>query len=94
MSKSKLEEEVKLRTNELQLAKARAEVQANTDELTGIHNRRSFMQQAEMRLKLAARQEQNCTLFMSCVQDICENKLFNSRAKTFHPLDINLSQVK
>lgn len=64
VSKSKLEEEVKLRTNELQLAKARAEVQANTDELTGIHNRRSFMQQAEMRLKLAARQEQNCTLFM------------------------------
>ena len=63
-SKTQLEQEVRLRTNELQLAKARAEVQANTDELTGIHNRRSFMQQAEMRLKLAARQEQNCTLFM------------------------------
>ncbi|WP_124748978.1 sensor domain-containing diguanylate cyclase [Alteromonas facilis] len=63
-SKERLEQEVKMRTIELERAKTRAEVEANTDDLTGIRNRRSFLIHAEQRLELALRQHQSCCLLM------------------------------
>ncbi|SQD77725.1 GGDEF domain-containing protein [Moritella yayanosii] len=45
----KLEDRVQVRTKELEVALARAEHLATTDVITGIPNRRSFMDQAEKR---------------------------------------------
>ncbi|WP_164084781.1 sensor domain-containing diguanylate cyclase [Alteromonas flava] len=63
-SKQRLENEVQMRTKELERAKTRAEIQANTDELTGVRNRRSFLLLAQQRLELAVRQHQTCCLLM------------------------------
>ena len=64
LSKSRLEEEVRLRTRELEQAKRAAELEARTDALTGILNRRSFLHDASLRLKLAQRQRKSCCLLM------------------------------
>lgn len=63
-SKHRLEKEVKERTRELEMAKLEAEREARTDPLTGILNRRSFVHDADLRLKLAAREDHNCCLLM------------------------------
>lgn len=63
-SKSRLEDEVKIRTRELEEAKCAAELEARTDPLTGILNRRSFVHDAALRLKLARRQQKTCCLLM------------------------------
>ncbi len=63
-SKIELEQEVRSRTRQLEEAKKIAEVEARTDALTGILNRRSFMHDATLRLKLARRQGKACCLFM------------------------------
>ncbi|NMP30209.1 GGDEF domain-containing protein [Thalassotalea sp. M1531] len=63
-SKALLEMEVKARTMELEQAKSIAEQEARKDPLTGIHNRRSFFERAEERLKLAQRSQQRCCLFV------------------------------
>ncbi|WP_444924104.1 diguanylate cyclase [Microbulbifer sp. DLAB2-AF] len=57
VSKIDLEELVQSRTRELETAKARAELEARTDPLTGIHNRRSFFEEANLLLKLAQRKQ-------------------------------------
>ncbi|WP_444882854.1 diguanylate cyclase [Microbulbifer sp. PSTR4-B] len=57
VSKIDLEELVQSRTRELEAAKARAELEARTDPLTGIHNRRSFFEEANLLLKLAQRKQ-------------------------------------
>ncbi|MBW4934960.1 sensor domain-containing diguanylate cyclase [Marinobacter sp. F4206] len=64
LSKSRLEAEVRIRTRELEQAKRVAEQEARTDPLTGILNRRSFLHDACLRLKLAKRQQKPCCLFM------------------------------
>ncbi|MEA1080283.1 diguanylate cyclase [Marinobacter qingdaonensis] len=64
LSKAQLEEEVRLRTRELEQAKLVAELEARTDPLTGILNRRSFLTDAAVRVKLARRQRKTCCLFM------------------------------
>lgn len=63
-ARDRLEEQVQLRTQELEKAKWKAEQEARTDSLTGILNRRSFMREASLRLKLAARQGEDCCLLM------------------------------
>lgn len=63
-AKSRLAEEVQIRTRELEQAKRVAEQEARTDSLTGILNRRSFLHDASLRLKLARRRKKNCCLFM------------------------------
>ncbi|MDI9246061.1 GGDEF domain-containing protein [Marinobacter sp. CHS3-4] len=63
-SKSELETEVRNRTRELEQAKRIAEQEARTDSLTGILNRRSFLEDARLRLKLAKRNQKPCCLFM------------------------------
>ncbi|WP_444926002.1 diguanylate cyclase [Microbulbifer sp. TRSA002] len=45
-SRTELEQQVKLRTQELEYAKAKAEEEARTDPLTGIFNRRCFFEEA------------------------------------------------
>ncbi|WP_444887274.1 diguanylate cyclase [Microbulbifer sp. JMSA008] len=57
VSKIDLEELVQSRTRELEAAKARAELEARTDPLTGIHNRRSFFEESNLLLKLAQRKQ-------------------------------------
>ncbi|MBW0148024.1 diguanylate cyclase [Marinobacter arenosus] len=64
LSKSRLEAEVRVRTRELEQAKRIAELEARTDALTGILNRRSFLHDASLRLKLAQRKHKPCCLFM------------------------------
>jgi len=63
-AKSRLAEEVQIRTRELEQAKRVAELEARTDPLTGILNRRSFLNDASLRLKLARRRKKTCCLFM------------------------------
>ena len=46
---------MQLRTQELEIAKAHAELEARTDPLTGIYNRRSFFEESGLLLKLAQR---------------------------------------
>ncbi|WP_143730386.1 diguanylate cyclase [Microbulbifer sp. GL-2] len=55
VSKADLEHQVQLRTQELEIAKAHAELEARTDPLTGIYNRRSFFEESGLLLKLAQR---------------------------------------
>ncbi|MBW7471666.1 sensor domain-containing diguanylate cyclase [Marinobacter sp. F4218] len=64
LSKSRLEAEVRVRTRELEQAKRAAELEARTDPLTGILNRRSFLHDASLRLKLAQRKQKASCLFM------------------------------
>lgn len=59
-----LEEQVEERTRELKHAKLKAEQEARADSLTGILNRRSFVQDATALLKLAARKQQACSLLI------------------------------
>lgn len=63
-SKAELETLVEERTRELEQAKLHAEMEARTDYLTGIDNRRSFINKAEMRLSLALRREQPLSILM------------------------------
>lgn len=63
-SKEELKDLVEERTHELEQAKLQAEMEARTDYLTGIDNRRSFINKAEMRLSLALRREQPLSIVM------------------------------
>ena len=63
-SKAELEETVQARTKELAQAKHQAELEARTDPLTGIHNRRSFLYLAGRSLKLAQRKSRPMSLLM------------------------------
>ena len=63
-SKVKLEAQVKARTEELETAKRQAELEARTDPLTGIRNRRSFLADAEFCLKHAQRKSLAVSLLM------------------------------
>ncbi|GAA5316842.1 MAG: diguanylate cyclase [Candidatus Pelagadaptatus aseana] len=63
-SRDLLEQEVKARTRELEQAKFKAEQEARTDPLTGILNRRSFVHDATLRLKLADRKQQTSSLLL------------------------------
>ena len=63
-SKNELERQVLQRTQELQLAKQAAEKEASTDYLTGIFNRRRFIQEAQSRIKLCQRKSQPVSLLM------------------------------
>lgn len=63
-SKEELRDLVEERTHELKQAKLQAEMEARTDYLTGIDNRRSFINKAEMRLSLALRREQPLSMLM------------------------------
>lgn len=64
VSKAQLEQQVQLRTRELEDAKERAEQEARTDPLTGIFNRRSFFAEGEHLLKLAQRKHFPLSLLM------------------------------
>ncbi|WP_255873108.1 sensor domain-containing diguanylate cyclase [Microbulbifer elongatus] len=63
-SKVKLEGLVRARTEELEKAKQQAEMEARTDPLTGIRNRRSFLAEAELCLKRAYRKGEPVSLLM------------------------------
>ncbi|MFC6634642.1 sensor domain-containing diguanylate cyclase [Microbulbifer taiwanensis] len=63
-SRSELQQLVWARTRELEAAKRLAEVEASTDPLTGIRNRRSFFADAGLYLKLAQRKHQPISLLM------------------------------
>ncbi|WP_295798486.1 diguanylate cyclase [uncultured Microbulbifer sp.] len=63
-SKVKLEAQVRARTEELEIAKRQAELEARTDPLTGIRNRRSFLADAEFCLKHAQRKSLPASLLM------------------------------
>ena len=63
-SKAQLEEQVLVRTRELENAKLAAEHEARTDPLTGVYNRRSFFIEAAKRLHLALRKQQPMSLLM------------------------------
>lgn len=63
-SKAELEALVTARTKELEGAKRRAELEARTDALTGIRNRRSFLFDAALALKTANRQGRPLSLLM------------------------------
>ncbi|RLT92308.1 diguanylate cyclase [Ketobacter sp.] len=63
-SRKALEEQVRLRTRELEMAKLEAEHEARTDPLTGVYNRRSFFIEAGKRLHLALRKQQPMSLLM------------------------------
>ncbi|AQQ69599.1 GGDEF domain-containing protein [Microbulbifer agarilyticus] len=63
-SKVKLEGLVRARTEELEKAKQLAEMEARTDPLTGIRNRRSFLADAELCIKRAYRQSEPASLLM------------------------------
>ena len=63
-SKAELEELVYERTRELELAKQQAELEARTDPLTGIRNRRSFIADADQRIKFVRRKGQPFSLLM------------------------------
>ncbi|QFT56468.1 diguanylate cyclase [Microbulbifer sp. THAF38] len=76
ISKSDLEELVQSRTRELEAAKTRAELEARTDPLTGIHNRRSFFEESNRLLKLAQRKGISLGILML---DIDRFKSINDR---------------
>lgn len=63
-SKAELEEQVRVRTLELEKAKSAAEHEARTDPLTGVFNRRSFFIEAGKRLNFALRKRQPLSLLM------------------------------
>ncbi|WP_323846927.1 diguanylate cyclase [Microbulbifer magnicolonia] len=63
-SKAELQELVWARTRELESAKRRAEMEARTDPLTGVRNRRSFLADSDLHLKLARRKGQPICLLM------------------------------
>ena len=63
-SKVKLEGLVRARTEELELAKQKPEQEARTDPLTGIRNRRSFLQEAGLCIKRAQRKGEPVSLLM------------------------------
>ncbi|WP_246068573.1 sensor domain-containing diguanylate cyclase [Microbulbifer harenosus] len=63
-SKVKLEGLVRARTEELEKAKQQAELEARTDPLTGIRNRRSFLSDAELCIKRAQRRGEPVSLLM------------------------------
>lgn len=63
-SKVKLEGLVRARTEELEKAKQQAELEARTDPLTGIRNRRSFLSDAELCFKRAQRKGEPVSLLM------------------------------
>ncbi|GAB2521108.1 sensor domain-containing diguanylate cyclase [Microbulbifer agarilyticus] len=63
-SKVKLEGLVRARTEELEKAKQLAEMEARTDPLTGIRNRRSFLADAGLCIKRAYRQSEPASLLM------------------------------
>ena len=63
-SKEELENQVKERTQELEAEKLKAEKEARADSLTGIHNRRSFFAESELRISLARRKRQPLSLLM------------------------------
>ncbi|WP_236250453.1 diguanylate cyclase [Microbulbifer sp. ALW1] len=63
-SKVKLEGLVRARTEELEKAKQRAELEARTDPLTGIRNRRSFLEDAALCAKRAVRKGEPVSLLM------------------------------
>ncbi|WGL18144.1 GGDEF domain-containing protein [Microbulbifer bruguierae] len=63
-SKMKLEGLVRARTEELEKAKLQAELEARTDPLTGIRNRRSFLADGELCLKRARRKGEPVSLLM------------------------------
>ncbi|AWF83544.1 GGDEF domain-containing protein [Microbulbifer sp. A4B17] len=52
-SRTDLEQQVQLRTQELEHAKTKAEREARTDPLTGIFNRRCFFEEASKQVKMA-----------------------------------------
>ena len=63
-SKAELEEQVRVRTKELEKAKLEAEHEARTDPLTGVYNRRSFFIEAGKRLNFSLRKQQPMSLLM------------------------------
>jgi len=63
-SKVKLEGLVRARTEELESAKQQAELEARTDPLTGIRNRRSFLEEAGLCIKRAQRKGEPVSLLM------------------------------
>ncbi|MEM1091347.1 MAG: diguanylate cyclase [Pseudomonadota bacterium] len=63
-SKELLEEQVAERTAELEAAKNAAEVEARTDTLTGVDNRRSFITQGQQMLDRCRREKQPLSLAM------------------------------
>lgn len=63
-SKVELEGLVRVRTEELELAKQKAELEARTDPLTGIRNRRSFLEEATLCIKRAQRKGEPVSLLM------------------------------
>ena len=63
-SKEELEALVQARTEELEKAKLRAEMEARTDPLTGIRNRRSFIADADLCIKRARRKSEPFSLLM------------------------------
>ncbi len=64
LSKVELEDLVRQRTRELESAKEAAELEARTDPLTAIYNRRSFFDEAQRCLRLARRKGQPLSLLM------------------------------
>ncbi|MFI2812455.1 MULTISPECIES: diguanylate cyclase [Microbulbifer] len=63
-SKAELEAMVCERTHELEAARQRAELEARTDPLTGICNRRSFIDEAQRQIHLARHNGRGCSLLM------------------------------
>ena len=63
-SNSNLEQIVAERTQALEQAKRKAELEARTDPLTGLSNRRCFISQAETRIALAKRKSVSVCLFL------------------------------
>ena len=63
-AKKTLESEVKKRTHELEIQTLKAEKMARTDEMTGIYNRRAFLEHGETFVYNAARYKTNFSLIM------------------------------
>ncbi|RKF14552.1 GGDEF domain-containing protein [Alginatibacterium sediminis] len=63
-TKEELERVVLERTKELQLAKQTAELEARTDSLTGLRNRRSFFKDAQSMLSSCQRNRQSMAILM------------------------------
>jgi diguanylate cyclase (GGDEF)-like protein len=71
-----LEKTVKARTHELELAKQQAEKEAQTDFLTGVPNRRCFLQDAERLLNQCRAKRGDLCLLMF---DLDNFKIINDR---------------
>jgi len=63
-AKKSLESEVKKRTNELEVQTQKAEKLARTDEMTGIYNRRAFLEEGEKLIYDAIRYKTNFSLII------------------------------